>query len=367
MAVREFSCMLVAAALGCSPEPPELAADANLILRGPEDVFVCAGTFARSSAEVVMIRESFRPSSGPVEYIWMPETEVSAADFPCESSNYACTSGTSIYARTLASTHEIVHAARSPGLPMVLEEGLAAMLDEATPQEQVLAPRIDFEQAVTSGSWSPSNALYERSAHFVSFLVAWGGLEALRELERAFASWTDNAYTSPPAQLDEAMVAVYGLNLAEVLAEYETYPDCAPAQFHQALSACELLTSNQTPGTTVTASLIDDGEVDPFLMSIDCSHERAYGPVDRGVLTVARDVKVEVELPLDANVWVRLRGEAGEGAVAWLSNCGDCWSGSGAIVSMAEPAAFVRLESGPHVLTLHQSAETGELGIELSY
>ena len=360
-----LSCM--AGMAGCEAKPPLRQADEYLSLRAPADLEICAGTFTKASREVELIRSEFAPSTGPVEFEWLPSSHYPDSDFPCAVSDYACASGTSVYSRAAVSTHELVHAARTPGLPELLEEGLATMLDEPTLFESELASREELEAALFDDSWQLSHGFYERAAHFVSFLVARSGREKLAELEHHFGPSQAEAYLANRATMEAALAEVYGSSLAELVVEYEDYPDCAPAQFHHPISVCHALTTS-SPVAVLRPRFGTDTEQSAYRRSVDCASEEVYGPIARFDHTSrAVSVAIELESPLAQPVRASLEGSSSEASLAWLTNCGDCWSGS-AVLASGDAIAFASLQPGLHVLTLHQDVEeSGELGIELSY
>lgn len=150
---------LVTAALGCSDDrPPIREASDHLILRVPSDLEVCGGTFSTMESEVIRLRGLFGATPGPVDYAWMPRTHYASEDFPCMLSIAdGCASGLNVYDRSIANTHELVHAARA-AMPAAFEEGLATLLAPANRPVQALAPRDELLDALRGSLRSACNS-----------------------------------------------------------------------------------------------------------------------------------------------------------------------------------------------------------------
>ncbi len=359
--------------LACAEDlPPVRGKSELLVLRAPTEFEICGGTFAMMEAEVLAIRDGFGSRAPTVDYSWMPESHYDADAFPCETDGaWACTQfskRTEVYARSLAETHELVHAARHLTLPSVLEEGLATLYEHpARSDDQTIVSREELLAALESGTWqgaSSGHGLYQRSAHFISFLFAGYGKERFVELERRIGSeeaTPENHYWGLSGWRAE-FEAVYG-PFDAVWSEYENYPDCSAAQFKAPLAACAML---ETAAPSATLDLADAPE-STFMPSFACGDEDAIGPyvfTDRSVARAAMYV-IEIVDAYSTMETIELTGEIAEGTRALLTECGDCTDRVGVLLTSAQPSVQLNLpQNGTYVLILYQDIdEPGAVGI----
>lgn len=348
--------------------PPIQKQSESLVLRAPSDLPVCGGTFDTMEAEVLQIQEMFGSPPVTVDYSWMPQSHYTNEEFPCDSSPWACSPGSTVYARTLMSTHEIVHASRTLLLPSVLEEGLATLLDPAQSRTaEAMASREELLEILENGTPDGYDQ-YERLAHFVSFLFAQYGRETFIELEER-VRWDTYAHR-PLAEWDAGFEAVYGESFEQAWETYATYPDCAPAQFHLPLTACSMLENASPSATLIPAFMEAPGPEATFTRALECDDEEVVGPFVfyNGPLTRAAVYPIEIDNWLGGTVWLDLTGELVGASRAILTNCGNCWDGSALFVSSGNPSAYVTLQSGPYALMLYRDLEaSGDFGITLSF
>jgi hypothetical protein len=364
-------CILGSLLIACSGEerPPIREQSDYLILRAPADLPVCEGTFQRMETEIIRIQAMFGAQPVTVDYSWMPRSHVSTDEFPCDTSG--CALEADVYARTLMSTHELVHAARSDSLPSVLEEGVATLFQIAADRSaDVMASREVLREALELGTWeaAPSMyALYERLAHFVSFLFAKYGKDAFIELERR-VRWGQTAHR-PLSQWQADFEAVYGESFEQVWESYATYPDCPPAQFHLPLTECSQLPTAPLDASLMPALLVEWPE-SQFTRVLDCDDAQVVGPIvfSNGAFMRSASYYVDLDNKLGGAVWIRLTGDVGDSSRAVITSCGNCWDGSAAFVSSSNTSAGGNMQSGRHTLILYQDLEaTGEFGVELSF
>ena len=356
---------LASAALGCSEydRPPIREASEHLILRIPSELDVCGGTFSIMENEVIRIRELFGAMPGAVDYAWMPFSHYAPEDFPCTTiatNASGCASGLQVHDRAIANTHELVHAARAQ-IPVAFEEGLATLLGPPERRRVEPASRDELLNAMT-GSWHLDESLYERAAHFVSYLIAAEGMDIFIEFDHRVRTIKD-AYIAPFAQWSGTFEDVYDATFEEIWAGYAQYPDCPAVQFHLPLTACAALVE-QAPEATLVTAWGEPGPDGSFLRSSSCEQDGVVG--GEPVRWSTHVVELDILFAEAGGTGVTLIGEAASGTRAILSNCGDCWSGSAASVSTNEPFAFADLRSGPHALVLIQAIdEVGPVGIEI--
>jgi hypothetical protein len=353
--------------------PPIYEQSEWLVLRSPPDEQICQGTFAAMEADVIALQENYGSTPVIVDYSWMPDSRYSTDQFPCQiSTAFGCAASVDIYARTLASTHELVHAARRGKLPAVLEEGLATLFDAPIDADAgVMASREMLLEALEAGTWTlapDSHGLYERLAHFVSFLFAQYGRETFREFE-ARVAWEDYAYR-PLSQWKADFETVYAESFDHVWAAYANYPDCAPAQFHLPLTECSNLATAPASAKLVPAPMHEPGPKATFTRSLECSDDEVVGPIvsyDRSMTRSASYV-VDIHNLFHDRVRIAWVGETADVDRAILTNCGNCWDGSAAFLSGSQTRTSAKLLSGPHALILYRELDAaGEFGIELGY
>jgi len=364
-----------ASALGaCEVRPPVIEEGELLILRGPIDVEICAGTFPTMESELAELFARFDHPPHTVEYTWMPLSHVDEVDFFCTSDNVlGCAQGDQIYTRSLAHTHELVHAARNKGIPAVLEEGLATYLDTPTNNRpSKMASRELLLEGLELGTYlvnAQPIEVYERAAHFVSFLVAAWGWDTFLALEQRVASET--AYVDSPLSLwQDDFEAVYGQSFAEVWDAYADYPDCPLTQFHRPIHACGLAASGELDGS-IDIALDPVTPAAVFMTELDCKSERVLGPVllrsrhpDRRLAHYA----IEVINSLGTTTDVSLIGELDEASRAILTTCGDCWAGTGLMMTAKDPVVEDIPNPGTYALILYTSADSpGPVGVQMQY
>jgi hypothetical protein len=335
-----------------------------LVLRGPTDLPICRGTFSTMEAEVVQISEMFGSGPVTVDYSWMPDPE----DLPCPI-GWACASDRNVYAPTLMVTHELVHAARE-SLPSVLEEGLATVLSVATNgNDDVLASREILSEAVEAGTLElapDGKGVYERSAHFVSFLFAHYGRDTFLEFEARVRRET--SADRPLSEWAADFEAVYGESFEQAWEIYATYPDCAPAQYHLPLTACSMLETRPSEASLLPAFILEPGPEATFTRALECDEDGVVGPYlfYNGLLTRSATYVVDIDNHYGGTVWFNLTGEIGDANRAIITDCGNCWEGSGVMLSSKYPHGGANLRSGPHpyALILYRDLDaTGEFGI----
>lgn len=348
-----------------------------LVLYAPQDyveqdMAVCDGTFEKMEHDVYLTRKMFKSNTAvPIHYYWLPAIQISSDEFPCTASGHACTIEQTIYARTLASTHELVHASRATA-PRVLEEGMATLLSDPYHRLSKLVAREELFDAFEAGTFEQASdpiGLYERSAHFVSFLIAEWGLETFLEFNSRGYS-----YLASFDEWTQGFEHVYGASFQQVWMMYGEYPDCPPVQFHMPVSACDALGGTATPATTLTAAYsLESGPADDpdstFIDSLDCAEGETFGPysydgkTSRGAMSV-----VEIDNWLAGSVWIELVGDVDAGSRAAITACGSCWDGVGALLSHEERKILSNVPSGTYALIRYQDMTVdGGLGVSLHY
>jgi hypothetical protein len=263
--------------VGCQPEPYDWHDDYTFAWDGQhvtvygydrsEDE-VCAGSFAAVDQFSASIIDLFDfDDSIHFDYHWM------SSDFfegKCPPKISACTArGDGPRSRSIPNMHEVAHALSSEGkgrfCPGVLEEGLAEYLSGPRfYQKWYGQPKLSADLAeILTRSTIQGGEEYERAGHFVSFLMETYGPEAVMALCNQIPIYNDieDWETKVPELL--------GIELPDLLAEYDQYPVCSRQHYRARLWEC-------------------DGEPDAvahptqdvvFQVALDCSDPGTIGPL----------------------------------------------------------------------------------------
>jgi hypothetical protein len=373
---RLLALVLLLSACADEELPPIREQSEWLVLRAPADLPMCEGTFDSMEAEVMQISEMFGSGPVTVDYSWMPEPQYHREDIPC-GAGWACASERNVYAPTLMLTHELVHAARW-SLPSVLEEGLATLFDVPDDRKaEVMESREILREALDAGTYllapgGRERELYERLAHFISFLFAQYGQDTFLEFEKR-VRWETYAHR-PLSQWAADFEAVYGESFEQAWEIYATYPDCAPAQYHLPLTACSMLEARPAEASLLPAFILDPGPEATFTRALECDDDGTVGPVVyfNGSVTRSASYVIDIDNYYGGAgvVWFDLTGEVTDASRAIVTNCGNCWDGAGVFLSSKHPHDYANLQpdTHPHVLTLYRDVDaTGELGIVLRF
>ncbi len=217
-----------------------------------------------------------------VDYRWFSQASWGAL-VPCGDFS-ACTYVGDVLARELMHGHELAHAVSwdASGVCMnPLEEGLAEYFAEARPR---VFESLEFDKDIED-ILVPDEANYHRlfgedytqAGHFVSFLLEDYGIEGVRDLceivpfEASLADW------------DAATRSVLGTPLADVLADYASYPVCQHHGYRARLTDCA-----GEPDVVVSPD-----EETVFSLRVGCDEPEAVGERD-GMVTVVKRVHADV-------------------------------------------------------------------------
>ena len=254
----------------------------------------CAGSFEaldRHSAAVVDFfgyDESLR-----YDYYWMSHEFFQGK---CPSTAGACVRAGVPHTRYVPDTHEAVHAVhyedRGESCPLVLREGLAEYLEGPSFHDDWNDPELEGNIGELLTVTVLPYEFYERAGHFASFLVEGYGKEAVSALCAAIP------FVHTVEDWDQATREVLGVELQELLDEYEQYPLCHQAQYRARLSECD-----GEPDLTMD---LEQEEV-VFEVSMHCSDPGTIGPI-KGRTVATRRIGVPEEMW--AKVYVL--GEDGE-------------------------------------------------------
>jgi hypothetical protein len=346
--------------------PPIRQQSEWLVLRGPTELQICDATFSTMEAEVMQISEMFGSGPVTVDYSWMPKPQYQPEDLPCDI-GWACSTNRDVYAPTLMMTHELVHAARW-SLPSVLDEGLATLLEVASDRDaDAMASREILREALEVGTYELAPdppALYERLAHFVSFLFAQYGRDTFLEFEKR-VRWETYAHR-PLSQWAADFEAVHGESFEQAWETYATYPDCPPAQYHLPLTACSMLETRPPDASLLPAFILEPGPEAIFTRAMECDDGEVGGPVVfNGSLTRSATYRVDIDNHFGGTVWFDLTGEITDASRVIVTDCGNCWEGAGVFLSRKYDGG-ANLQSGPnpHAVILYRDLDaTGEFGI----
>jgi hypothetical protein len=235
-----------------------------------------------------------------------------------------------------------------------------------------MASREILREALEAGTYmlAPDGyGLYERLAHFISFLFAQYGRDTFLEFEKR-VRWETYAHR-PLSQWKDDFEAVYGESFEQAWETYATYPDCAPVQYHLPVTACYMLETS-TPSVTVVPYFGPNtpGPEATFARMLECDDDEVVGPYVffNGAMTRSATYLIDIDNWVGSTVGLRLTGEITDANLALLTNCGNCWEGSALFASSSHPTDHQNLQSGPHALVLYRDLyATGAFGIALSF
>ena len=365
-------CGMLSACVESRIDLPVIEASERFVLRGPEEPPICGGSFAHMEDMVVYIQDELLPNEPPrtVTHTWVPFGFDEEYEDICGPGFLACVDdGTKSYDRRLASAHELVHASR-PGFPSrILEEGVATMFGEIV--SSAMAPRDELYGELTEPSGDLSGRLYERSGHFVSFLVALVGAQEFFEFDSRLRTQRGSGKRAPG--WDPLFVEFFGLTFEELWADYADYPDCSPRQFHWSVTRCpEIDTVNDGVVILEPDFGTEIREENSVVADFSCSSSEVVGPDGRGDWFRVREFVIQVPTLVLPQLY--LVGDVKPGSRAVLSPCGNCWGGE-AFVLNEERRKVLDLgiyDDERFVLTLVQphaedGDEPGELGVLVSY
>ena len=228
-------------------------------------------------------------------------------------------------------------------MPPVLEEGLATYVGDPYPiyTAEEMASRERLTELLTSDlDGIASEAEYARSAHFMAFLSERHGWDAVLELDAAVSR------DSSIGEMDAAFEAVFGMGRDDILAEYESYPDCT-GNIDMTLACAEPASASLNFVNTTYERLVDCASVD------------GVGPHLGRVFV--EDV-IELGAAIDGSRAVLGIGNAfDQGAFVVIRRCGICTeNGVGKIVSRGIATVPEEdLPAGRYVLRFYVPIDVG--------
>ncbi len=212
--MRRLALTPLAALLACQ-QPPDIVWTGEHVAFGTDGSnLVCGGTLSDLDARAGALIDRFGAGKRTIHYYYIPDDLDPFCAVPAEG----CAKGDRIYAKHVPMQHELVHAARASKLPPVFEEGLATFWGDPWPIAATV-PREDLESLFETQAIDTQQE-YERAAHFVAFLDELGGSLGLLELDRLLDE------DSSAAEIDAALLEIYGADLRALLTQYQDYPEC---------------------------------------------------------------------------------------------------------------------------------------------
>lgn len=271
--------LVLAPPSACSdePDPPPIVWEGEHLRFGTDadETSLCAGTLPYLDEVAGHLGEAFGRPNVQVDYYWVPD----GPQAYCPEVAEGCADDRGVFTQYAIHQHELVHAVRFPSLSYLpFEEGLAEVYGDDWDQFTVSG---DIDQLLRNpGDGYLPGPGYGLAGHFVSYLEAAHGLDALIELDAA----TDY-YESSFSQAEVAFERVYGLPLDEEIAEYRArYPRCDTRFFrHKALDCSR---------NVVAAPTEIEGQLD-MTVSLACDDANVLGPrLGQRWTTVTLDVRV---------------------------------------------------------------------------
>lgn len=270
---------MFALASACSdePDPPPILWEGEHVRFGTDadDSTICAGTLPYLDGAVGHLGEVFGRPDARVDYYWVPD----GTEPYCPEAAEGCADEHSVFTRYPIHLHELVHAIRFPNtLYLPLEEGLADAYGDDWDRFAVEGDIRDLLKDPAGNGYIPGPG-YGLAAHFVSYLEAAHGLDALVDLDAA------TSYESSFSSAEAAFQDVYGQSLDETITEYQAdYPRCGTQAFRDRAFDCSR--------NVVEAPVEIDTQLD-MTISMACDDPAVLGPrFGQRWTTVTLDVKV---------------------------------------------------------------------------
>jgi hypothetical protein len=313
---------LTALVLGCADPLPAVDWEGEHVIFAPEHPEqVCAGTREFLDRRAGQILERLGSDPIKIEYYLLDDVSEHCKD-PAAA---GCVVSGAVYTEHVPHFHEIVHARTSDLMPRVLEEGFAEYFGADLYPISKMVSRERLVELLTQDIGEINTpGEYARATHFMAFLAETYGWERLLDLDGLLV------YTSSTAEVDGAFQTVFGGGIADMLDEYEDYPDCTG---HVDMSlACE--------GEAIQLDIFQQR----FERRVDCAASDAIGPhVGRAFV---EDI-LELGPTLDGNG--RILSASGDGfdkgGLMVVRPCGPCPEAPVGI--MRRGVAFVAEEDIP--------------------
>lgn len=272
--------LMAVAVSSCSddePAPPPIVWKGEHLRFGTDadDSLLCAGTLPYLDGAVGHLGEVFGRPDAQVDYYWLPD----GPEPYCPEVAEGCADERGVFSQYSIHQHELVHALRYPSLSYVpFEEGLAEVYGDDWDIFSVSGDIHELLRDPTNG-YIPGPG-YGLAGHFVSYLEAAHGLEALVELDAA----TDYCETSF-SQAESAFQRIYGQSLDAEIAEYQaTYPRCNTPSFRHKAFDCS---------RNVVAAPTEADERLELTVSLACDDPAVLGPrLGQRWTTLTLDVQV---------------------------------------------------------------------------
>jgi hypothetical protein len=258
------------------PDPPPIVWEGEHLRFGTDadDSTICAGTLPYLDGVVGHLGQVFGRPDAQVDYYWVPD----GTEPYCPAGAEGCATDHGAFSRYPIHQHELVHAVRYPGgLYLPIEEGLAEAYGDDWDRFPIEGDIHDLLRDPAHG-YIPG-AGYGLAGHFVSYLEAAHGLDALIELDAA----TD--YESSFSQAEAEFQRVYGQSLDAEITEYEAdYPRCDMRTLRDKAFDCSR--------NVVDAPIELDVRLER-IVSLSCDDPAVLGPrFGQRWTTVTLDVKV---------------------------------------------------------------------------
>jgi hypothetical protein len=332
--------------VGCQPEPHDWHDDYTFALEGQHvtvyaydrsEAEVCAGSLAavdQLSASTIALFGF--DDSVHFDYHWM------SGEFfegKCPPKTGACTArGDGPRSRSIPDMHEVAHALSAEGkgrfCPDVLEEGLAEYLsgprfyDKWYGQPELSADIVE----ILTGSTISGGAEYERAGHFVSFLLETYGPEMVMALCAQIPIYHERE------DWETAVPELLGIELPELLAEYDEYPVCSRQHYRARLWECD---GQPDAVADPTQDVI-------FEVALDCSDPGTIGPLSSRAVATRR---IFFPQPMRTAVYITDETGADPGLDFNLQKCAPC-SATPDIFTSADLTVAFQFHAGMYDLIL---------------
>lgn len=280
---------------------------------GYTEADACGGSFTEIDGHTGMIMDELGIHDAPPSlYRWLSsDFAAQLDDTPCGGILECAWFGEAM-SLMLPNMHEVVHTVEhhigGDGCPRALSEGLAMYHNGPSPSWH-LSPTADYGIRVLleDGGVPLDGPAYVRAAHFVSYLIENYGPESVVELcealprEPAMERW------------EEAIPATLGITLDQLLADYESYPQCSYPQMRARLWGC-----SGPADFTFTA------KGDEFVVEAGCEDPQATNAVYGSIGDALLLRRVYFTEDRRVRVWAESLGTSGTGATVVTQECAAC-------------------------------------------
>ncbi|MEM6993516.1 MAG: hypothetical protein AAF721_23580 [Myxococcota bacterium] len=310
----------------------------------PDDL-VCGGTFEHLDRRAAHLADVFGVEPGLIQYTWAPGKTIMNH---CPVLATGCSKDRQVFSTRASHEHELVHALRDSA-HRGLEEGLAVAFGDDRMLQRIDGADVSRTLFEIDEDHPPASTQYHQLGHFVSFIAAHYGIEALVDLDHA--SRRSDGF----GELEARVLETLGDPLPEVVTEYNVaYPDCEVPEFRYDGLECgsEGVEFPLAPGATTAVSV-----------PVACEDPNTVGSFVGEVFK-----RVRIDVPERGAYAIEIAVPQGTIQPYW--RFGPC--GVGCLFEVVEPDSLVQklpcVDAGAYTLRVGLDASTpGDFEVKLSH